>query len=87
MTVLCINKDQPEMGCNGKCQLMKKIEEQQQKDYNALRIAMEEYPVGFVSVLKIKDAAYYLANTKRNFWYEKKYVYTHHQKVFRPPTA
>ena len=24
--VLCINKDKPEMNCNGKCQLMKELE-------------------------------------------------------------
>ena len=50
--ILCINKDKPAMNCKGKCQLMIKLQEKQQNDYQSLKIHMEEYPVGFVKILK-----------------------------------
>ncbi|MBC8644541.1 hypothetical protein H9W95_12115 [Flavobacterium lindanitolerans] len=31
-TVLCINKDKPEMKCNGKCHLMKELAKSSQDD-------------------------------------------------------
>lgn len=47
---LCINKENTELNCNGKCYLMQKINEQnEERKQNLPRIAMEEYPIGFVS--------------------------------------
>ena len=66
--ILCINKDKPAMNCKGKCQLMIKLQEKQQNDYQSLKIHMEEYPVGFVKILKInnkKDAS----NFKKNLFF------------------
>lgn len=51
---LCINKENVALECNGKCYLMQRIQEQQQeKGHNLPRIAMEEYPVGFVTLMEI----------------------------------
>ncbi len=33
-TVLCINKDKPELQCNGKCHLAKQIKQQEEKENN-----------------------------------------------------
>lgn len=42
----CINKARPEMHCNGKCQAMKKIEEQEKKDMqDSQRKAENKLPV------------------------------------------
>ena len=30
----CINKDKPQMHCNGKCQMIKKIQQEEKKDQN-----------------------------------------------------
>ncbi|WP_149274513.1 hypothetical protein [Pareuzebyella sediminis] len=47
---LCINKENTELNCNGKCYLMQKIIEQnEERKQNLPRIAMEEYPIGFVT--------------------------------------
>lgn len=85
--VLCINKDKPKLSCNGKCQLMKKLKEQQEEDYNSLRIAMEEYPIGFVSILKVKNEFYIQENNFNNFGYNKNYNYLFQHSVFHPPTV
>jgi len=82
---LCINKDLPEMQCNGKCQLAIKIEEQnQEKQKNLPRIQLEDYPIGFVKITQLK-----LKNTIRvsnnGFSYKENYSYQSISKVFRPP--
>lgn len=53
--VLCINKDKPEMACNGKCILMQKLKRvsaapaEQTADSPPLqKINLTEYPIGFV---------------------------------------
>lgn len=44
--VNCVNKLRPEMHCNGKCQLMKKIKEQQNKEQqNEERLRSLKYEV------------------------------------------
>jgi hypothetical protein len=51
-TVLCINKDKPEMHCNGQCVLMVKLKKTIQEDSNSSpipKVNFEDYPIGFVS--------------------------------------
>lgn len=84
--VLCINKDKPEMSCNGKCQLMKKLEQQQEDDFKSLRIVMEEYPIGFVELTEIKTP-FILESKKDSFFYNQNYTYQYSYSVFHPPTV
>ena len=84
--VLCINKDKPELKCNGKCQLMKQLEQQEEEDFKSLRIAMEEYPIGFVSVLKIDKHNRTTTTLKNKFSYTNNYSYLRTHSVFHPPT-
>jgi len=82
---LCINKDETEMQCNGKCQLAKKIEEQnEEKQKNIPRIQLEDYPIGFVKItqLKLKIITSLMNAT---FLYKEEYSYQSISKVFRPP--
>ncbi|SEC31409.1 hypothetical protein SAMN04489761_2652 [Tenacibaculum sp. MAR_2009_124] len=85
--VLCINKDKPEMSCNGKCQLMDKLQKQQEDDYQSLRISMEEYPIGFISILDIQANQLFSSNLKKYFKYDGNYTYLRIQEVFHPPTV
>ncbi|WP_334055968.1 hypothetical protein [Polaribacter sp. P097] len=83
--VLCINTDKPELSCNGKCQLMQKLEEQQEKDYQSRRIQMDEYPIGFVKILNINPK-----NLKRNlikgkYIYKNQYKFLNSYNIFHPP--
>src|SRR5690606_3619645 len=51
---LCINKDKPEMDCNGKCYLMQKIQkENDEKKQNLPAINLKDYPIGFVTILTL----------------------------------
>ena len=86
--VLCINKDKPELRCNGKCHLMKKLKQQEEDDFNSLRINMKEYPVGFVSILQFSDE-YIERKIKRKdtFSYKQNYHFIFYQKIFHPPTV
>ena len=84
--VLCINKDKPELNCNGKCQLMMELEQQQDDDFNSLRISMEEYPIGFVSVLNLDLEEKQFIKEKESFSYKKNYCFSFNQEVFHPPT-
>lgn len=85
--ILCINKDKPEMSCNGKCQLMQKLEEQQEKDFQSLRIQMDEYPIGFVKFLRINSIKNDENSLKNNHYYKNQYSYLPLHNVFHPPTS
>ncbi|CAM1358853.1 conserved hypothetical protein [Tenacibaculum litopenaei] len=85
--VLCINKDKPEMSCNGKCQLMKKLEKQQEDDYQALRVSMEEYPIGFVSIMSIESLLVSPRTVTIDDTYQDQYTYQYLQEVFHPPAV
>jgi len=86
--VLCINKDKPELSCNGKCQLMKKLEQQQNDDFNSLRIHMEEYPIGFVDLLTLSEKNINTSLKKSNlFSYKQNYFYLFDKDIFHPPTV
>lgn len=86
--VLCINKDKPAMSCNGKCHLVKKLQQQEEDDFNSLSIYMEEYPIGFVEILMLseKNNNTYL---KENipFSFSQNYSYLFYGDVFHPPTV
>lgn len=83
--VLCINKDKPELNCNGKCQLMMELEKQQDDDYKALRISMEEYPVGFVTILNLETSVYLPEPSTNKFNYKGNYTYLFDGTIFHPP--
>ena len=49
---LCINKEKPELQCEGKCYLMQMLQEQEKKRHQDFpKINMEDYPIGFVEFL------------------------------------
>lgn len=83
--VLCINKDKPELQCNGKCQLMQKLEKQQDDDFKSLRIVQEDYPIGFVELLKITSQKI-ISVKEEVFSGANNYSYLFIISVFHPPT-
>ena len=84
--VLCINKELPESSCKGKCQLMKKLESQQKKDFQSLRIHIEEYPIGFVELLEVDNNTHPITSkTNHNFIYDKNYTSRYLDAIFQPP--
>lgn len=55
-TVLCVNKNKPELHCNGKCYLMKKLkqaeEKEQKQERQLLKIQLQEPLSGDVVTFK-----------------------------------
>ncbi len=84
--VLCINKDKPKLQCNGKCQLMKKLKQQKDDDYKSLRVSMEEYPIGFVTVLNLENQVE-VSTTTTHFGDKTTYQYLFLSSCFHPPTC
>lgn len=83
--VLCINKDKPELSCKGTCQLMKKLQQQEDEDYQSLRIHMEEYPIGFVKLLSLDSKNYDDIKLINHTSYKNEYSYLYSYNVFHPP--
>ncbi|MFL0065902.1 hypothetical protein V2595_09715 [Tenacibaculum maritimum] len=86
-TVLCINKDKPESSCKGKCQLMKKLEQQQEDDFNSLQISMEEYPIGFVQFINFTGKKLLYTYKTKLFFYKQNYSYLFECFTFHPPNV
>ena len=83
---LCINKDKPEMACGGKCHLMKQLEKQEKEEPKQLRIAFEEYPIGFVKVYQKTSKVDSESILKNAFDCPQNYSYLYTSKIFHPPT-
>ncbi|MFP2995651.1 hypothetical protein ABN763_07055 [Spongiivirga sp. MCCC 1A20706] len=83
---LCINKDKPELACKGKCQLMIMYEEQEKENSkNAPRIALEEYPIGFVNFILLKEKPQTVNATNNSFHYINNYRYRYSFQDDHPP--
>ncbi len=83
---LCINRDKVEMQCNGKCYLMQKLNEQnEEKKQNLPKIAMEEYPIGFIDVLAIPSQKTGITKGAPILNYSNNYSFLYSDSSFRPP--
>ena len=83
--VLCINKDKPALQCNGKCQLMQKIEQQQEDDFKSLSIVIKDYPIGFVELLSVRAKNSFNRCVKKTYSYTKNYSFLFSIAIFHPP--
>ncbi len=84
--VLCINKEKPELGCNGQCQLIKKLEQQKKEDFQSLRILLEEYPIGFVELLDFYVTPKLPIATKTSHGGRlSNYAFLYTNSIFHPP--
>ena len=83
---LCINKEKPELQCKGKCHLVKELEKQQENEPNSLRVSLENYPIGFVTIFKINPFQSFIVSTKNKlFSYQKLYHFDYNYSAFQPP--
>ncbi|MFC4220915.1 hypothetical protein [Flagellimonas marina] len=85
---LCINKDNTELQCNGKCYLMQRISEQnEQKKQNLPRIVLEEYPIGFVEIFDLDSEDIFCDQLPNGFHYINTYAYLYCALNFHPPSS
>ena len=84
---LCINKDKPEMDCNGKCYLMQKIQqENEEKKQNLPAINLKDYPIGFVNILSLQFHTT-LVFKKESFTHPDLYSNSFFASVYHPPNC
>lgn len=83
---LCVNKDKPELQCNGKCHLAKELKKQQQQEpFTSLSISMENYPIGFVNILNISNNTSISVKKEHFFYYKNLYNFNIKKPIFQPP--
>ena len=83
----CINKDRPQLHCNGQCVLMKKIKEKEQKEAKKNMVTYE-----YSSLYLHKEHSVFIAYTsveeisQPSFPdYTADYLFDYSNAVFRPP--
>ncbi|MEL4308561.1 hypothetical protein JMA43_10715 [Joostella sp. CR20] len=83
---LCINKDKPEMHCDGKCYLMQMLEEQNnEKKQNLPAIDLKEYPIGFVTLINLPSETTTTTPQKNHNNYHNQYRFLTSEQHFHPP--
>jgi hypothetical protein len=87
-TVLCINKDKPELKCNGQCILMQKLKKAVQEESSSApvpKVNFEEYPIGFISSLEtsLQQFPITISIVNSNYW--DNYYFISGTDLFHPP--
>lgn len=84
--ILCINKENTEMNCDGKCYLTKELNKQSEENKtNATLINLEEYPIGFIHIISLEEEQLIKERTTKNTEYCKNYHLLISKNFFRPP--
>jgi len=85
--VLCINKEKPQLKCDGKCYLSQKIKKQKNNvPENMPEIDLSKYPIGFVEFLKISSGLKNLRH-EHNFENLSSVPNGFNNSCFHPPDA
>lgn len=90
-TVLCINKDKPELKCNGKCHLMKELAKSSQEDgeqsHEKRAAASESHILFFEEILDfgLEAQVFPLAERSPYIFYPNLYSHLDSRSIFRPP--
>ncbi|WP_123803273.1 hypothetical protein [Flavivirga aquatica] len=84
-TFLCINKNNPKLQCHGKCHLAKALEKQQESTPNSLRVSLKNYPIGFVTIYKLKKIQEFISVSISYYSYKQLYDFDYNRDAFHPP--
>ncbi|MEQ9439101.1 MAG: hypothetical protein RIG62_08625 [Cyclobacteriaceae bacterium] len=82
--VLCINKDQPITVCEGSCYLAKRLKQQQQKEQSAPQVQLKDYPIGWITLLRVQFSPLISEATIHGFHYDH-YSFLGAISLFHPP--
>jgi len=85
----CINKDRPQLHCNGQCVLMKKIEEKEKKDAQK-NLVVYEYSSLYVHNAQVTfTMPEPQGQTSQSHFspYLIDYRFNYHASIFRPPVS
>ncbi len=89
VSVLCENRNKPELACNGKCYLNKKLQKSTNKshDHPVPQIDLSKYPISLIeeeyksSIKEIKIVS------KKNYFQITKLPTKYHSTLFKPPIS
>lgn len=87
-TVLCINKDKPELKCNGQCILMQKLKKAVQEESSSAslpKVNFEDYPIGFISSSGSSLQLILIEISVCHSFYEDRYISFTQTDLFHPP--
>lgn len=84
--VLCINKDKPQLHCNGKCHLKKQLEKDNQPERNGSP-GKEKFEVIYVNALPSSGLSPLRTGDALIAFYQDKILYTPCHSFFHPPQA
>lgn len=84
---LCINKNKPELHCNGKCFLMKKLKQAQDKEEKQERQAQKTQIQDTVLVTQLVFKQYALAETKLHIPASMGMPHSIKNSIFHPPQS
>lgn len=85
----CINKDQPQLHCNGQCVLMKKIKDKE-KEETKKNLVVYEYSALYMHTENTISTTYQLneeANESHFSPYLIDYRFNYNTPIFRPPIS
>ncbi|PQJ20829.1 hypothetical protein [Tenacibaculum sp. SG-28] len=83
--ILCINKENLSLNCNGKCYVMKKLQQQQEEDFNSIQIVIKDYPIGFVELIGVANIEDTILLQNKQAFYKRIYTYLASFSIFHPP--
>ena len=85
----CINKDRPELHCNGQCVLMKKIKEQEKEESKRNLIIYEYSSLYFHKTQPHFDLKVIKEEFEETMYFSflVDYRFQHYSTLFRPPIA
>ena len=85
----CMNRDRPQLHCNGQCILMQKIKQKEEEEtkknfsvyaYNAYYVHTEQIDLLLSPTVDVQDVVHFS-------FYQLAYHYAHPDEVYRPPIA
>lgn len=84
-TELCVNKDKPEMHCNGNCYLMKKLKQAQDKEQKQERQAQKTHVQDALIVSPLKFERYAFAEAVLHIPFSMGMPQSIKDAIFHPP--
>lgn len=85
----CINKDKPELHCNGQCVLMQKIKEKEKKETKEHMLVYEFSAYYVHKEYTLFDAFHFNEESRDKVFihYLMDYSFNYYTSIFRPPVA
>jgi hypothetical protein len=84
-TELCVNRDKPEMHCNGKCYLMKKLKQAQEKEQKQERQSQKTQVQDAVIVSPLKFKRYAFSKVTLHIPFSTGMPQSIKNSIFHPP--